>query len=337
MGTKIKKSKDRSYEDEIFKTTRAQISLAPELYAAESQFRPLYSQLDVDIAKDIAPQLLDIYESTQPRLAAMDRQTLAAQRESDIGAIEKLGPRARAAMEAANPEQAALLAELNQQAQSDLAAGGDLSAWERREIQQSSRAGGAARGMGYGSQDVAIESLAQLQGANARRRQRQGFAQSMVGLNKATSADPFMAILGRPSSVSPAMAGGVLGQAGGFNAGQMFSPESAYAQNLYAGNQQAQIAARTASASNRAGLFGGLMKGLGSIGSATILGCWVAREVFGEYNPKWVAFYHWKEAEGPSWFKKLYDKYGERFAEFISTKPRLKNIIRRWMEDKING
>ena len=337
MGTKVKAPPPRDYGRETRDTLQAQVDLAPELYAAEAKYRPQYSQLDVDIAKQVTPQLLDIYESTQPRLAAMDRQTLAAQREGDIAAIEKLGGRARAALDAANPEQAALLAELNRQAQEDLALGGRLNAGERRELTQSARAAQASRGFGYGINDAAIEAFANLQGSEDRRRQRQGFAQSMVGMNQATSADPFMAILGRPSSVSPAMAGGVLGQAGGFNAGQMFSPESAYAQNIYAGNQQQQLAARTASAANRAAMFGGMMKGLGSIGAAAITKCWVAREVFGEYNPKWLAFFHWKETEGPGWFKTLYDKHGERFAKFISTKPRLKNIIRRWMEGKING
>jgi len=342
MGTKIKAPKARDYEKEIFATTRAQIELAPELYAAEAQYRPLYSQLDVDIAKNITPQMLDIYESAQPRLAAMDRQTLAAQRESDIESIEQLGGRARSALEAANPEQAALMAELNRQAQTGLEAGGQLSAWERREIQQSARSGQAARGMGYGVGDAAIESLAQLQGASARRQQRQGFAQSMVGLNKATSADPFMAILGRPSSVSPAMAGGVLGQAQGFNAGAMFSPESQYAGDIYNQNYQGELAARTASARNRASLIGA---GLGAAGSifgggfakGGAWGCWVAREVFGNDNPQWMAFYDWKESKAPKWFKKLYDSFGERFAKFISDKPKLKKLIKTWMEDKINA
>ena len=272
MGTRVKAPKPRSYAQETKESLQAQVDLADDLYAAEAEFRPKYSQLDVDIAKSTTPQLLDLYETTQDRLGAMDRRNLAAQREGDIEAIERLGGRARAALDAANPEQAALLSELNRQAQEDLAAGGNLSAFERREIQQSARAGQAARGLGYGLGDAAIESLAQLQGASARRRERQGFAQSMVGLNQATGADPFMAILGRPSSVSPAMAGGVVGQAQGFNAGQMFSPESAYAQNIYAGNQQQQLAARTASAANRAAMFGGVMKGLGSLGGGLFHG-----------------------------------------------------------------
>ena len=322
----------RDYEKEIFATTRAQVKLAPELYAAEKQFRGKYAQLDVDIARNIAPQMLDIYESTQPRLAAMDRQTLAAQRESDIESIEQLGGRARAALEAANPEQAALMAALNQQAQEGLEAGGQLSPWQRREIQQSARSGQAARGMGYGVGDAAIESLAQLQGASARQQQRQGFAQSMVGLNKATGADPVMAILGRPSALSPMMSGNVLGQAQGFNPGAMFSPESQYAGDIYNQNYQGVLAARTATAKNQASMMAAGMSAAGSI-----MGCWVAREVFGNENPQWLAFYDWKESKAPKWFKKLYDSFGERFAKFISNKPKLKKRIKTWMEDRING
>ena len=341
MGTKVKAPKARNYGNEMRDTLQAQIDLAPQLYGAEEQYRGKYAQLDMDIAQQITPQLLDLYETSQTRLGAMDREQMGLQREADIGAIEKLGPRAMAALEASDPEKAALMKELNKQAQADLASGGDLSAWERREIQQSSRAGGAARGMGYADRDVAFESLAQLQGANTRRRERQGFAQSMVGLNQATKGDPFMAILGRPSSMNPMMAGGVVGQAGGYNPGAMFSPESQYAGDIYNQQWQGELAARTASAKNRASMIGA---GIGAAGSMMgggakpwIFGCWVAREVFGNENPQWLAFYDWKESKAPKWFKKLYDSFGERFAKFISNKPKLKKRIKIWMEDKING
>ncbi len=332
MGTKIKAPPPRDYAKETRETLQAQIDLAPGLYGAEEQFRGKYAQLDMDIAKQMSPQLLDLYETSQSRLGEIDRDQLALQREGDIAAIEQLGGRARAALDAANPEQAALLKELNRQAQQDLALGGRLNAGERRELTQSSRAAQAARGFGYGINDAAIEAFANLQGSEDRRRQRQGFAQSMVGMNQATSADPFMAILGRPSSMNPMMSGGVVGQAQGFNPGAMFSPESQYAGDIYNQNYQGQLAARTATAKNRASMFGA---GLGAFGS--ILGCWVAREVFGAGNPQWLEFFHWKEFEGPRWFKALYDKYGERVAKFISNKPRLKRLVKKWMEDRING
>ena len=265
MGTKIKAPKARNYGQEMRDTLQAQIDLAPQLFGAEQQFRGKYAQLDMDIAEKMAPQLLDLYESSQLRLGEMDREQLDLQRGGDIAAIEKYGGRARAAIDAANPEQAALLKELNAQAMGDLQLGGQLNAGEQRIINQSARGAQAARGFGYGINDAAIESWAQLQGSEQKRQQRQGFAQSMVGINQATKADPFMAILGRPSSMNPMMGGGVVGQAQGFNPGAMFSPESQYAGDIYNQNYQGQLAARTASAKNRASLIGA---GIGAMGQA---------------------------------------------------------------------
>ena len=63
--------------------------------------------------------------------------------------------------------------------------------------------------------------------------------------------------------------------------------------------------------------------------------CWVAREVYGIESGKWLQFREWMLDDSPSWFRKLYLKYGERFAKFISNKPRIKSIIRNWMNTKI--
>ena len=270
MGTKIKAPPARDYARETYDTLQTQINLAPDLYAAEEKFRGKYAQLDLDIAKQLAPDLLNLYETSQRRLGALDRETLAAQREADISAIEDYGTRAmqgyRAAADAANPEQAALMAELNKQALSDLQLGGQLNASEQRDLQQAARGAQAARGFGYGINDAAIESWAQMQGSDQKRRQRQGFAQSMAGLNQANSVDPFMAILGRPSSMTPAMTGSFVGQAQGFNPGAMFSPESQYAADIYNQNYQGQLAARTATAKNRASMIGA---GIGAFGKMT--------------------------------------------------------------------
>ena len=282
MGTTVKAPPPRDYGKETRDTLQAQIDLAPQLYGAEEKFRGKFAQLDMDIAQQITPQLLDLYETSQTRLGAMDREQLDLQRGSDIAAIEKYGGRAREALDAANPEQAALLQELNQQALSDLRLGGQLNAGEQRQLSQAARGAQAARGFGYGINDAAIESWAQLQGGEQKRRQRQGFAQSMVGMNKATAADPFMAILGRPSSMNPMMAGGVVGQAGGFNPGAMFSPESQYAGDIYNQNWQGELAARTATASNRASMIGAGLGAVGSVfGGALTSGKGIKKSIFG--------------------------------------------------------
>lgn len=65
--------------------------------------------------------------------------------------------------------------------------------------------------------------------------------------------------------------------------------------------------------------------------------CWVAREVYGTDNPRWLIFRDWMLNRAPSRFRTLYFGYGERFARFISDKPRLKAIIRCWMDTRIKG
>lgn len=158
--------------------------------------------------------------------------------------------------------------------------------------------------------------------------------------------DPFQALLGRTGGGSLQAGQGVFGQASyGLNSGpQYLNPEaglgyisqmSANDANMYA----AQVGADAAR-------FSGLMSGLGSLGGGAFAGagaaggfgsllCWVAREVYGPTNPAWLQFREWMLTESPGWFFKLYRDYGERFANWVSDKPRIKSIIRKWMDSKI--
>ena len=91
------------------------------------------------------------------------------------------------------------------------------------------------------------------------------------GLQNASAAyamgnfDPLMALTGR-SGTAPMMAQQGFGGAGFAldSSPAIFNPESSYAGSLAASNQQNIMDARTATAANRAGMFGGLMGGLGS-------------------------------------------------------------------------
>ena len=66
-------------------------------------------------------------------------------------------------------------------------------------------------------------------------------------------------------------------------------------------------------------------------------GCWVAREVYGINNSKWLLFRDYLFNESPNWFRNIYIKHGEKFANFISNKPLLKSIIKLWMNMKIKN
>ena len=93
-------------------------------------------------------------------------------------------------------------------------------------------------------------------------------------------------------------------------------------------------AQQAADATKTAGIFGGLGSAIAG-GLSAAKWCWVAREVYGLHNPAWIAFREWMLNESPSWFRAIYIKFGERFAKFISNKPRLKARIRMWMDTKI--
>jgi hypothetical protein len=158
--------------------------------------------------------------------------------------------------------------------------------------------------------------------------------------------DPFQAILGRAGGGSLAAGSGLFGQASyGLNSGpQYLNPEAGLGYiSQMAANDANMYAAQVGADASR---FSGLMSGLGALGGGAFAGagaangfgslfCWVAREVYGPTNPAWLQFREWMFTESPGWFFKLYRDYGERFANWVSDKPRIKSIIRKWMDSKI--
>lgn len=60
--------------------------------------------------------------------------------------------------------------------------------------------------------------------------------------------------------------------------------------------------------------------------------CWVAREVYGQYDPRWVVFRSWLLGPAPSWLRGAYIRYGERFALWIADKPKVKRVVKFLMD-----
>ena len=171
-------------------------------------------------------------------------------------------------------------------------------------------------------------------------------ATRLAALEDQTTLDPFSALLNRAGGGSLGQAGQVFGQANyGLSSGpQYLNPESGlgYISQMAANEASMYGAQQAANASRGAGLMsglgaigGGLAQGAGAAGSFGALFCWVAREVYGPMNPQWMHFRDWMFAESPRWFFNLYRRFGERFANWISDKPRIKSIIRKWMDSKI--
>lgn len=288
----------RNIGQETKDTLQAQHEYAPLVLADEKAIRPEYAKLDNQIMRDNLvgsgndPGLLNLFETQiAPRTSALDAITATKQRTADIADVEALGPRAAAAFKAANPDQAALLAklndqamgigatdienELNRQAMEDLRLGGNISADENRNVQQYTRAQFQQRGLTNSNPALFAEALNRSEFSRGRLNERRQFAQgvdqysnerkgmdrSFLGnvtqLNSSATLDPFMTILGRPSSATAA------GQAQFQNAGfsvnggpRLFNPTDPYAQDLYDTNYNAQAASNIAGANNAAAGYG---------------------------------------------------------------------------------
>jgi hypothetical protein len=267
MGTTVKAPEPRNYGQETRETLGAQVELAPALYQSEAQFRPKYAQLELDTMRQTMPGLMDLYaREIVPKLSQAEAGAMSYQRGSDLRDVEQYGKRATDAFRAANPQQAALMDEMNRQALSELQAGARLDPSLAREVSQGVRGAQSARGFGLGMNDANQEAMFRGLKAEQLRRNRQGFAGSVVGLNQTTGADPFMAILGRPSQAfnqAQGYGGQGMGMAGS-SGPRLFNPESQYAGDIYNQGWQGQLAARTATASNKAALWGAGMSAVGN-------------------------------------------------------------------------
>jgi polysaccharide export outer membrane protein len=60
--------------------------------------------------------------------------------------------------------------------------------------------------------------------------------------------------------------------------------------------------------------------------------CWVAREVYGAENPRWLLFRAWMLTEAPAWLREAYVAHGEEFAAWIHDKPLVKAALKTLMD-----
>ena len=281
MGsTKVAAPPARNYYQETADTMQAQVDLAPQVFAAESSAeygQPAYADLALQTLNrglmgdgNNQGMLAQYEQNIAPALRRTDAANLRYQREQDIQDVEAYGARATSAIEAADPRSQALGDELTSQVQADLESRGALSGRERRDVQQASRAAWGARGLaqspGAGQSEAYITHMTQ----DAKRRANMQAASQLWAQRKAQATDPFMAVLGRGSSVGAQgqsfMQGGQ-GLVQGAGPG-LFNPESGYAQQMYNQQYQGQLAARTASAANRSAMWGAGIGALGKIGGA---------------------------------------------------------------------
>lgn len=150
----------------------------------------------------------------------------------------------------------------------------------------------------------------------------------------ATAQDPYQLVLGR--SGAPAAAQGLAQTAGP----TMFNPFDPSVTQIYAANQANEMAARTATANNRAGVAAGGLGALGSLGGAGIMAlalCWVARAAYGVENPRWLQFRDFVLRTAPAWFFELYRTHGPTAAARVAADPALRLRVRSLMDNILNA
>lgn len=255
--------------------------------------------------------------------------TQAAQR----GLIDILGtfaPQLIGQFRNSNPGAAGLMDQLNQQAGEELGLGTALDSSQNRLAEQAVRGGQAARGMGYGPSDIYKEALTKSAFGEDLRNQRRQFAGNVVGMDQNIYGNLFSSLLGMGLNPNQSGSGGP----------RLFNTESPYAQDIYNTNFNAQASAAIAHANNMNALIGSGISAVGSLGGGALGmlgGCWVAREVYGELNPQWLQFRKWLWTDAPAWLRRTYLKHGASFAVWLRDKPRMKALVRRWMDARIEG
>ena len=261
----------RDLGKEMGDTHDKQIELAPGLFASEEEFRPQYADLEKRIQLGLLGipggiGLLEAYEDyIAPSLVRQERAGV----QGDIDMLRELGPQLVEAQRAADPLAESLRQSVMTEALEDMQAGGGMTAQETRDTDQQALAMASQRGLvGQNVSDYA-RMKAKITGDRGAKAQRMQNASAAYGMD---SSDALLGLTGKRMNAGANVAN-QFGTAGfGLDASPaIFNPESAYAGALATQNWQGQMDARTATAANRSGMFGGLLGAGATIGSAALL------------------------------------------------------------------
>ena len=347
MGSKqVKAPPPRDYKQEMLDAMSAQEAIQPRLLALEREYQPMYQKLQQEMMDRQMSFQMDSYGKAIPRAAELSSQYATAM----TPVYGQIGEQSmQAYRQGMGAESMGLYDQMNRSAMEGLQAGTGLTAQMTQQSQQAARAAMAARGL-TGNQAVAQEVLGGYNMGLAREDRARQYAGAMYGQGQQNLGQA-MSMYGnqmvtQANAYSPAaMYGNAYNMSQGLGA-QIFQPESQYNAQLLTANRKEAMDAQIANAQSRSALTSGLLGAAGSIvgGMATggvgffappVPPCWVAREVYGEENPKWLLFREWLQTTAPKWFYELYLEEGERLAEYIKDKPFLKAVIRFGMDSVI--
>lgn len=156
----------------------AYISSSPAIYANEAQYQPLFTRL------------------------GLNNQQMA--RQAAVSGTAAVAPDIMATERAYNPAATNLLDTLGAQATTQLSYNGGLDPAMQRAVTQNVRGSQAARGLGYGPGDAAMENYYVTNTMEQRRQANQQFASNIGQLQEQYYKDPFSVAAGISQPVSAA-------------------------------------------------------------------------------------------------------------------------------------
>lgn len=326
-----------------YTNSMANPAMYSQLLGVDQSYRQPFAQLNIDTLGQYMNSGLGQYGNAVQQTGNINQQALNQQYGGMVGAMNQYGGQITQAMKNANPALAQLANNQTNLANQLYAQGQQLTPDQSRSATQQALAAGAASGRIGDNSSVASQILGRDSYLKQNQMLAQNAGQNAYSMNQQFS-NPIMSILGQPAA---AMQYGQNQQNFGFqqnqqNLGSAFITPSnginlalqnaANMNNYNASIYGANAALAGANAQAKGAMIGGAMQGAGA---AAAYFCWVAREIYGSENPQWLAFRHWMFNCSPKWFLKLYATHGEKFAQFISNKPILKSIIKKWMDGRI--
>jgi hypothetical protein len=322
-------------------------ALQRKLYEARKTYDPKYAEMELsNIANvmrgtgDVPGGLFGLLGEASDIAFEQEQKQLGLQREADVAALLGFAPQIVEGYREADPYSTQTADLQRQQAEQAYARAQGMSAQEERLAAQQARGESGARGRGFDQSSIASALMGREEMMRAKRAEATQQGQVAFGMDRTMAGDIGSVILGRPSSamgLGQQMLGQATGMAPGMSSAGVFDIGTGV--NLGLMNQQnlANYNANVygAQAGAAGAMWGGLASGLGALGGGFAAKCWVAREVYGTNDDRWIVFRLWLESCAPKWFHDLYMKHGERFAKWVSNKPVIKLAIRKWMDGRI--
>lgn len=276
-STTIKTPEAPKYNESMRDILKAQIELAPEVYAREAEYQPKYQQLQAQIQAQSAADQMALYQKLQPEYSKLEDAYTKQLQQNQLQGLQERAPGYIQAF-----QQAQGTAGINQAirgyAENDLAnqmkAGFQLSPEEQRQLNQQAMTGFAARGTALGDQANLAGVLNRYQYANERKQQALAQA-SGIGSYLSQQSQPALASFYQQPMYTGAFGGQAVGNAiaSQQQAGPaLFNPESQTGMGSIYGAYNAQTQLAGANAQAAAGASAGKMGMIGSIGGGLLVG-----------------------------------------------------------------